>query len=276
MRWPPPAGDLDEDDEPDGLRGCKVCLHKYLDPSCAWSAFYEDKRNLRDSWCIGRGCARFITSILCSFCGEECNKESYEVSDEDDIQCCTACYKADEIKYKDAKYQKHGHGVTLSMYEEDEGEDQNKNPGEVTKKGEKIKEAEEEDISTNSIREGPQSSANMSLPTPFSQPPSFLDKVVLWEDQNKKPDEVTKRDETSKEAEEEDISTNSNMEGPISSANMSLPTSLSQPPSFSPKHQPHASILSQPRVPQPQSSHHHPSSSSLLETMGRPTTSQDK
>jgi hypothetical protein len=107
-------------------------------------------------------------------------------------------------------------------------------------------------------------------------PSPSLDKSVLGEDQNKKPDEVTKKDEKSKEAEEEDISTNSIMEGPQSSANMSLPTPLSQPPSFSPKHQPHASSLSQPRVPQPQSSHHHPSSSSLLETMGRPTTSQDK
>ena len=149
------------------------------------------------------------------------------------------------------------------------GEGQNKKPGEVTKKGEKSKEAVEEDIATNSIREGPQSSANMSLPNPLSQPPSFSYNVVLGEDQNKKPDEVTKKDEKSKEAEEEDISTNSIMEGPQSSSNMSLPTPLSQPPSFSPKHQPHASILSQPRVPQPQSSHHHPSSSKSFGDHGK-------
>ena len=35
---------------------------------------------------------------------------SYEVSDLDDIRYCIACYEADKIKYKDAKYQKYGHG----------------------------------------------------------------------------------------------------------------------------------------------------------------------
>ena len=31
-------------------------------------------------------------------------------SDLDDIRYCIACYEADKIKYKDAKYQKYGHG----------------------------------------------------------------------------------------------------------------------------------------------------------------------
>ena len=153
--WPPPAGDLDEDDDPDGMRGCKACIHKYVDPSWAWSAFYEDKNNLRDSWCMGRDCPRFITTIQCSFCGVECSNVSYEVSDEDNIRCCIACYETD--KYKDAKYQKHGHGVAISRYEEDEDE---MNTG----RGAERKQAEEEDFSTNStIMEGPKTSAHHSL-----------------------------------------------------------------------------------------------------------------
>jgi len=42
---------------------------------------------------------------------------SYEVSDEDDIRCCIA-YNADKIKYKDEKYQKHGYGPNVSVFED--------------------------------------------------------------------------------------------------------------------------------------------------------------
>ena len=119
------ACDLDEEDEPDGMRGCEACIHKYVDPSCAWSAFNDDKHNLRDSWCKGRDCPRFMTTIQCNFCGGECSKVSYDVSDEDDIRCCIACYEADKVKFKDAKYQKHGHGATVSVYN-DAGRDDEK------------------------------------------------------------------------------------------------------------------------------------------------------
>ena len=45
----------------------------------------------------------------------QCSKVSYEVSVEDDIRCCIACYEADKIMCKDAKYQKHGQWATVSV-----------------------------------------------------------------------------------------------------------------------------------------------------------------
>ena len=59
-----------------------------------------------------------------SFFRAECSKVSYEVSDLDDIRYCIACYEADKIIYKDAKYQKHGHGATVSVYEDDWRDDE--------------------------------------------------------------------------------------------------------------------------------------------------------
>ena len=236
MRWPPPAGDLDEDDddEPDGSRGGKACLHKYVDPSWAWSAFYEDKHNLRDSWCMGRDCPRFITTILCSFCGVECSKVSYEVSDEDNIRCCIACYEADEIKYKDAKYQKHGHGETISVYEEEETN---------TRKEDRKHKVDEEDLSTNSnIMEGPHTSAQ-HLPSSPCQPPFFspqqqrnsppplLYRVpqpqVMGSCTTREPNADDMKNK-SKEA-EEDFIMNSNKESPQSSADRLFSSSLHQP-----------------------------------------------
>ena len=56
----------------------------------------------------------------------------------------------------------------------------------------------------------------------------------------------------SNEAEEQDIETNSTMEGPQSPADMFSPSSISSPPIFSPQNQTPSSPPSQPRVSQPQ------------------------
>ena len=103
-----------------------------------------------------------------SFFGAECSKVSYEVSDLDDIRYCIACYEADKIKYKDAKYQKQGHGATVSVYEDDWRDD------EIDKETEEEFIKVEEDFTNNFNIDGPKSSADLLLPSQPHQSPLFL------------------------------------------------------------------------------------------------------
>ena len=54
--WPPPEKDMEEDEGFVPGEGCSYCTGSPCSPALAWSAFYDSRFNLRDSFCIGRRC----------------------------------------------------------------------------------------------------------------------------------------------------------------------------------------------------------------------------
>ena len=134
-----------------------------------------------------------------------------------------------------------------------QGDDQNEKPCKVTMKEDESKNAEEKDSSTDSIMEGPRSSANMFSPSSSHNPqpldcssqnhtlsspptkpsvpqPQELDRCKTVD--KTKQDQYDRKDK-SNEA-EEDFTTNSYLESPHSSANMlSSSSTPCKPPVFS-------------------------------------------